>query len=36
MLNVDGISIYTRIHVTADGDQKGQIYLVKKNLKSVG
>ena len=26
MLNVDGISIYTRTHVTTDSDQIGQIY----------
>ena len=27
MLNVDGINIYTRIYVTTDSDQIGQIYL---------
>ena len=27
MLNVDGISIYTRTYVTTDSDQMGQIYL---------
>ena len=27
MLNVDGISIYTRTYVTTDSDQIGQIYL---------
>ena len=33
MLNVDGISIYTRTYVTTDGDQIGQIYLVEEELK---
>ena len=33
MLNVDGISIYTRTHVTADCDQMGQIYLGQKEIK---
>ena len=34
MLNVDGISIYTRTYVTADSDQIGPIW-VRKNLRSV-
>ena len=33
MLNVDGISIYTRTYVTTDGDQMGQIYLGEEELK---
>ena len=33
MLNVDGISIYTRTYVTADSDQMGQIYLGQEELK---
>ena len=33
MLNVDGISIYTRTYVTADSDQIGQIYLGEEELK---
>ena len=33
MLNVDGISIYTRTYVTTDDDQMGQIYLGEKELK---
>ena len=33
MLNVDGISIYTRTYVTTDSDQKGQIYLGEDELK---
>ena len=33
MLNVDGISIYTRIYVTRDSDHKGQIYLGEEELK---
>ena len=33
MLNVDGISIYTRTYVTTDSDQIGQIYLVEEELK---
>ena len=33
MLNVDGISIYTRIYVTTDSDQTGQIYLDQEELK---
>ena len=33
MLNVDGISIYTRTYVTTDDDQMGQIYLGKEELK---
>ena len=33
MLNVDGISIYTRIYVTTDSDQIGQIYLGEEELK---
>ena len=33
MLNVDGISIYTRTYVTKDGDQMGQIYLGQEELK---
>ena len=33
MLNVDGISIYTRTYVTTDRDQMGQIYLGQEELK---
>ena len=33
MLNVDGISIYTRTYVTTDDDQIGQIYLGEDELK---
>ena len=33
MLNVDGISIYTRTHVTTDSDQIGHIYLSEEELK---
>ena len=33
MLNVDGISIYTRTYITADDDQMGQIYLGEEELK---
>ena len=33
MLNVDGISIYTRTYVTTDRDQIGQIYLGEEELK---
>ena len=33
MLNVDGISIYTRTYVTTDNDQTGQIYLGEEELK---
>ena len=33
MLNVDGISIYTRTNVTTDSDQMGQIYLGQDELK---
>ena len=33
MLNVDGISIYTRTYVTTDSDQIGQIYLGQEELK---
>ena len=33
MLNVDGISIYTRTYVTTDSDQIGQIYLSEEELK---
>ena len=33
MLNVDGISIYTRIYVTTDSDQMGQIYLGEEEFK---
>ena len=33
MLNVDGISIYTRAYVTTDSDQIGQIYLGEEVLK---
>ena len=33
MLNVDGISIYTRTYVTKDDDQIGQIYLGEEELK---
>ena len=34
MLNVDGISIYTRTYVTTDSDQIGQIYLGEEELKN--
>ena len=33
MLNVDGISIYTRTYVTTDSDQMGQIYLNQEEPK---
>ena len=33
MLNVDGISIYTKTYVTTDSDQIGQIYLGEDELK---
>ena len=33
MLNVDGISIYTKTYVTTDDDQMGQIYLGEEELK---
>ena len=33
MLNVDGISIYTRTYVTTDSDQIRQIYLGEEELK---
>ena len=33
MLNVDGISIYTRTYMTTDSDQIGQIYLGEEELK---
>ena len=33
MLNVDGISIYTRTYVTTDSDQMGQIYLGQEELR---
>ena len=33
MLNVDGISIYTRTYVTTDSDQIGQIYSAEEELK---
>ena len=33
MLNVDGISIYTRTYVTTDSDQIGQIYLGEEEFK---
>ena len=33
MLNVDGISIYTRTYVTTDDDQMGQIYLGEEEFK---
>ena len=33
MLNVDGISIYTRTYITTDDDQMGQIYLGGEELK---
>ena len=33
MLNVDGISIYTRIYVTTESDQMGHIYLGQEELK---
>ena len=36
MLNVDGISIYTRTYVTTDSDQIGQIYLGEEKLKVRG
>ena len=36
MLNVDGISIYTRTYVKTDSDQIGQIYLGEENSKSAG
>ena len=32
MLNVDGISIYTRTYVTTDSDQMGQIHLGQEEL----
>ena len=35
MLNVDGISIYTRTYVTTDSDQKEQIYLGQEKIRSV-
>ena len=33
LLNVDGISIYTRNYVTTDSDQIGQIYLCEEEFK---
>ena len=33
MLNVNGISIYTRSYVTTDSDPIGQIYLGEEELK---
>ena len=33
MLNVDGISIYTRTYVSTNSDQIGQIYMVEEELK---
>ena len=33
MLNVDGISIYSRTYVTSDSDQMGQIYLGQEEIK---
>ena len=33
VLNVDGISIYTRTYLKTDSDQIGQIYLVEEKLK---
>ena len=33
MLNVDGISIYTRTYATTYSDQKGQIYMGQEELK---
>ena len=37
MLNVDGISIYTRTYVTTDDDQMGQIYLGEElKVRSIG
>ena len=33
MLNVDGISIYTRTYVTSESDQIGQIYLGEEEFK---
>ena len=33
MLNVDGISIYTRTYITTDSDQMGQRYLGQEELK---
>ena len=35
MLNVDGISIYTRTYNTTDSDQMGQIYLGQEEIKAV-
>ena len=32
-LNVDGISIYTRTHVTTDSDRMGQTYMGEGELK---
>ena len=34
MLNVDGISIYTRTYLTSDSDQTGQIYKGDEELKN--
>ena len=36
MLNVDGISIYTRTFVTTDSDQVGRSIWVRRNSKSAG
>ena len=33
MLNVDGISIYSRIYISTDSDQIGQIYLGQEEFK---
>ena len=33
MLNVDGISIFTRTYITTDSYQRGQIYLGEEELK---
>ena len=36
MLNVDGISVYTRTYVTTDSDQIGEIYLGQEDFKIRG
>ena len=33
MLNMEGISIYTRTYITTDGDKIGQIYLGQEEFK---
>ena len=33
MLNVDGVSVYTKTYVTTDNDQIGQINLVQEEMK---